>query len=182
MKKISSLLIITIFLACCDKDDNKKSSNPVDQLPPATQTGANTFGCLLDGQVFKPGLTSNSYNCFYQLVDGEYYFAVNASNQKAGILKDISIATNKRRIFESEILDLIDKTDGNASGSFYTSNSNTGTDDLMYTSKIHTGKLKITKLDFTKNVVSGTFWYDIKDSQGVVHQIREGRFDMQFTQ
>lgn len=45
----------------------------------------------------------------------------------------------------------------------------------------HTGELTITKLDFENNIVSGTFWYDIEDTQGVIHQIREGRFDMHFT-
>ncbi|MFC5981116.1 hypothetical protein [Flavobacterium salmonis] len=47
---------------------------------------------------------------------------------------------------------------------------------------MNTGELKITKLDFTNNIVSGTFWFDVKDDKGVLHQIREGRFDMQFTQ
>lgn len=34
----------------------KKSSNATDVpgLPPATQIGANTFGCLINGVVFKP--------------------------------------------------------------------------------------------------------------------------------
>lgn len=41
------------------------------------------------------------------------------------------------------------------------------------------GELKISKL--TSTIVSGTFWYDIIDYQGNLHQIREGRFDMQYT-
>ena len=181
MKKIIALLIITTFLACCNKDDNPEPAPPpISQLPPATQTGANTFGCLLDGEVFKPGITNNSYNCFYQLVDGEYYFNVSASNQKAGILKAIGIATEKKTISLGRTLNLLERISGNAYGTYYTGNSNTGTDDLMYTSQTQTGELKITKLDFTNNIVSGTFWYDVKDNQNVVHQIREGRFDMPY--
>ena len=30
-------------------------------------------------------------------------------------------------------------------------------------------------------IVSGTFWFDVIDFQGNLHQIREGRFDMQYT-
>jgi hypothetical protein len=182
MKKIISLLLITTFLACCNKDDNPIPTNPVNQLPPATQTGANTFGCLLDGEVFKPGLTNNSYNCFYQLVDGEYFFVVGASNQKNGILKSITIGTEKKSISLGETLNLFERINGNAYGAYYRGNSNTGTDELLYTSQINTGELKITKLDFTNNIVSGTFWFDVKDNKGVIHQIRNGRFDMQFTQ
>jgi len=48
------LLTISFFLlsSSCKKN---KPTNPVDQLPPETQTGANTFGCLINGEVFKPG-------------------------------------------------------------------------------------------------------------------------------
>ncbi|MEO6837649.1 MAG: hypothetical protein ABI185_04635 [Ginsengibacter sp.] len=48
---ISSLFFITLTGSKCKKD---KPINPVDQLPPATQSGANTFGCLIDGKVFLP--------------------------------------------------------------------------------------------------------------------------------
>ena len=50
------------------------------------------------------------------------------------------------------------------------------------TNSIQTGNLTITKLDQVNQVVSGAFWFDVKDSNGTVHQIREGRFDMQYTQ
>ena len=53
---------------------------------------------------------------------------------------------------------------------------------VSYTSQIYTGKLTITKLDPVNQIVSGTFWYNIQDTYGVVHHITDGRFDMQFTQ
>ena len=97
MKKIFLIIITTLFLACCSKNDSpSQTPTAVSQLPPATQTGANTFGCLLDGEIFKPGITNNSYNCFYQLVNGEYYFNVNANYKKNGILKSLGIATEKK--------------------------------------------------------------------------------------
>ena len=176
MKHIITLIFITTFLACCNKDDNPIPTNPVDQLPPATQTGANTFGCLIDGEIFKPGLTNNSYNCFYQLVDGEYYFLVTANNTKNNITKGIFVGTEKQTISQGQTLNLFERISGNAWGTYFLNS------DPFTTNTINTGELKITKLDFTNNIVSGTFWYDIKDSQNVVHQVRDGRFDMQFTQ
>ena len=71
---------------------------------------------------------------------------------------------------------------GKAYATYLIGNSYNGTNEIMYTSASNTGELKITKLDFTQNIVSGTFWYDVKDNQGVIHQIRDGRFDMHFTQ
>ena len=44
------LLPALLGLSQCKKND----PNPVDQLPPATQTGANTFGCLVNGQPWLP--------------------------------------------------------------------------------------------------------------------------------
>ncbi len=177
MKNLLLLFTALFILTSCDKDkDDDKPTNPIDQLPPVTQTGANTFGCLLDGEVFKPGITSNSYQCFYQYVNGGYYFNVNANNRSNGIYKGIIISTYKLEIAEGQILNLYERIEGNASGTL----SISGT--FNETSVTNTGELKITKLDFKNNIVSGTFWFDVKDDKGVLHQIREGRFDMQFTQ
>lgn len=76
MKKLT-LLIFSILLLACDKDD--KPANPIDQLPPATQTGAGTFGCLVNGVPYVDN--SGFFNCFYQLVDGEYYFGIQVEQQ-----------------------------------------------------------------------------------------------------
>src|SRR5690554_904281 len=56
MKKRHTLLLLLpllMLLLSCDKDDDKPA-DPVDQLPPATQTGANTAGCLVNGEPFTP--------------------------------------------------------------------------------------------------------------------------------
>jgi len=53
------LSIFFISIAGC----KKHKSNPIDQLPPATQTGANTLGFLLNGEPWTPkgwdGSTTN---------------------------------------------------------------------------------------------------------------------------
>lgn len=56
---------------------------------------------------------------------------------------------------------------------------NTG---FVYTNDMQTGELTITHLDLENQTVSGTFWFDVIDQNGDLKQIREGRFDMQFTQ
>ena len=47
--KNTLLLALLLLLIGCSSD-----SNPEDGLPAATQTGANTFGCLIDGKLYKP--------------------------------------------------------------------------------------------------------------------------------
>lgn len=71
-------LFFTLLLLCCCNNDDDGSTDPVDQLPPATQIGANTFGCFLDGEPFIPGDSTNPLDCQYQLIDGERYFQLQA--------------------------------------------------------------------------------------------------------
>ncbi len=44
-------LSLTLFSLTCKK---KLSTNPIENLPPATQEGKNTFGCLVNGELFIP--------------------------------------------------------------------------------------------------------------------------------
>jgi hypothetical protein len=58
-----------------------KQANPVDQLPPETQTGANTFACLVDGKVFKPKgdpFGGPLIKAQYQFVNGKQGFGISA--------------------------------------------------------------------------------------------------------
>ena len=54
MKKIPLLILLpflsSIFISCSED----KEADPLAKLPAISQTGANTFGCLVDGQVFYP--------------------------------------------------------------------------------------------------------------------------------
>ena len=176
MKNLLILLLTTFVLSCCNKDDDPQPVSELEKLPPATQTGANKIGCLLDSKAFLPGNYNNSKNCFYQFTGGEYYFVVGFDNKDSNFnLYGITVGTQKKQIQQSVNYDLFEHIDGNASG-IYTFNTLNN-----YTSNTHTGKLTITKLDTVNHIVSGTFWFDILDTYGVVHQIRDGRFDMQYT-
>ncbi|WKD86217.1 hypothetical protein KCTC32516_01578 [Polaribacter huanghezhanensis] len=52
--KTIALLLITFTLINCTKSDDQ------DQLPPITQTGANTFGAIVDGRAFVPKTSYSS--------------------------------------------------------------------------------------------------------------------------
>ncbi|MES2545286.1 MAG: hypothetical protein V4548_10400 [Bacteroidota bacterium] len=176
MKNLIFLCFVILTLSSCDKDDHK-TINPIDLLPPATQTGANKVGCLLDGKAFIPSHYNNATNCFYQFVDGDYYFVMAFGNEDDSFnLTDLGVGTRKKPIQEGETYDLYELNDGNTYGA-YTYNGFMPS----YTSHTHTGKLTITKLDRINYIVSGTFWYDVEDTYGVVHHITDGRFDFHYT-
>ena len=175
MRKLFLLILTTLALSCCNKEDDSPIAE-IDKLPQATQTGANTVGCLLDGKAFLPGNYNNATNCFYQFVNGEYFFVMAFDNRDNNSnLIGVSIGTQKKNIEQGLTYDLFELIDGNIYGG-YTFNTFENA-----TSQTHTGKLTITKLDEINHIVSGTFWFNVLDTYGVVHQIREGRFDMQYT-
>src|SRR5690606_9655491 len=177
LPKYILLIFLTSTISCCNKDDDNPPADPVDLLPPATQTGAGTFGCLLDGEVFLPGNVPNKLDCVYQFVNGGYYFSLQGSKRYSDnnvIL--IGLSTKRLEVFAHNTYILKENVDQNAHGTFVTNR------EIYYTSEMETGELTITKLDFDNHIVSGTFWFDVKDIDGVVHKIRDGRFDVRFTE
>lgn len=109
MKPITTLLFaFFVLLASCSEDDTPKS------LPPATQTGEGIFACLVNGEVFvhEDGLI----NCFYQYVDGGYYFHIAGKKEDSNGLFGISLATIKKEILEGQTYQLLKEVEGNALG------------------------------------------------------------------
>ena len=116
MKKNIFLLLLPLLLclAGCKKDDDQHT-NPVDQLPPATQTGAGTFAALVDGKPFIDH-SGGWFNCYYQYVDGGYYFNIRGVFQNQNTLDTFALGTESKTISEGETLELLEPSEGNASG------------------------------------------------------------------
>jgi len=170
MKNLFLLLLITTFLSGCERDD--------DTMPPITQTGAGTFACYVNGKLFKD--KSSPPHAMYELFEGKYYFSIGGEIKKTiNDLWVIHIRTENKIVSENETLPLIEWQEGNASGgggfripNFY---------GPVLTDSEYTGELTITKLDFEKQIVSGTFWFDLQHPvTGERIEIRQGRFDTTF--
>lgn len=168
------LLCLTIVTSCNNDDDQPQ--DPISQLPPATQTGERTFGALLDGEPFIPRGGINPLDCVYQLIDGEHFFNVQGNKQDEDFnLIALTLSTNALEIEEGNTYELVDNNPNNAFGGYFFGNG------FVYTDSNYIGELSITHLDLNAYTVSGTFWFDIIDQNGNLRQIREGRFDMPFT-
>jgi hypothetical protein len=180
MKNLILLLTLTLTLSCCNKDDNHFSSK--DQLPPETQTGANTVGCLVNGVVFLPkqsGLNS-ALECNYELINGKFYFNLRFSDYVNGI-KTVAVQTHdlNLQINQTYSLNVDTFTDPNilGGGGIYS----ISTLNHFSTNTIKTGELKITRLDLPNSIISGTFWFDaFNNSTNQSVEIRQGRFDMHY--
>ena len=178
MKTPINLLLIILFLSfnSCSQEDN--CENPTDCLPPATQTGAGTFGCLINGEPFVD--ISGRFNCFYQLVDGKYYFAIGAEDNDR-LPQNIYLSLNALELKEGKLYNLnLDIENSAYAGAGFT--FSIGDSFGVYTNSQNTGEMKITKFDLEKRIVSGTFSFKLEHPKtGEIVKITNGRFDSLFT-
>lgn len=177
MKNLILILLIVLAVTSCDKDGQIFASK--DKLPPETQTGANTVGCLVNGKVFLPhqqGISS-PVNCYYQFVKGEYYFTLAFGDMRGTGIEDVNIFTAKTvlTVGQTYLLNQGYGPDKGGGAEYYTDLNNIFNTDL-----INIGELKITRIDVSKSIVSGKFWFDAVNAKGEKVEIREGRFDWNY--
>lgn len=119
---------------------------------------------------------SGNFNCFYQLVDGEYYFSISA--QFDSFIKGIGIGSQNITIQETETYPLIEIGQNNFSADIFID-----TENNFETDSNTPGNITISRLNLNSNVVSAKFEFTATDPDtGTVYEITEGRFDAQFTQ
>ena len=180
------LLIIT--LASCSSNDNDNGFTPT--LPPITQTGENTFGCYIDGELLVPrdgtGYYGGSDDGMLTSVSGD------APNW---IYKDISVHDYKsgtNGIMDIHFVDLHE----NGEGTFNINESNCEKriwanatinircrmNEKWYCSIEDTGTMTITRYDYNNRIFSGTFSCSAvnRDDPDDIVEITEGRFDIKW--
>lgn len=174
---IFSLFFISLTASECKKH---KPGNPVDQLPPATQTGAGTIGFLANGQAFTTIYPKVYATYIFTTQDG-YSLGINAK----GIINDnkwvLNIVSDSLQIEQNKIY----LFNNNLGYGFTAKNSFGGgyiTTQIYITKPYLQGQLYISHLDSIKQIVSGTFWFDATDtvSNDLVH-VTDGRFDLHYT-
>jgi hypothetical protein len=183
--KLNSVLIFSVLLSIsvgCNKD--KPEPEPKElELPPATTSGNNTFGCKINGKVFVP-----NGNFYYRAINRPAYFI------EDGILgitvRNIYDFENrivihlffKEAIFEPIIIENFTFLEGQGVQEYgdtiidgvETSFSRWyNTDTTMYR------KIEITRLDVSTGIVSGLFEFNVLDPKTEKRiSITEGRFDL----
>lgn len=174
MKKLFFLILFSLSILACKERD----ADP-NVLPAATQTGANTAGCLVDGKVW---VASKKY--IYPIGGAGTY--VENVNNVCKITLDLRNVSNESRILikaiisdfelnKEYIVPINNQMDYNICS--YSPSLN-----VFYTSVLpnYTGKLKITRLDIQNQIISGTFEFKAVDNNGNIVNITDGRFDKKF--
>ncbi len=184
-----SVLACSFFLFTvnsCKKHKNNVQSE-LSKLPPETQSGANTFGCLINGIAFLPkgsGFSGPKLSCSYienTTSQTGYFFNLSANDfSNPNDFPSVGIFTDSVQILP-EIFLLSEKfVAGKSYGQYgrYIIGQNP---DLYNTNSIVTGELTRKYLDEINQIVSGTFWFNAVDKNADTIKITDGRFDMKFT-
>ena len=181
-------MIMLCFASC---SSCKKDVAPVDQLPPETQTGANTAGALINGVAWMP--TGKSGVPATRPINGGYfgpYINVPKYSVWLRMYKDDrtsmelfvqSVDKPGRYPLSFDTTNDIGGTPNSKSFGFYVINGKMLNDpDYNYiTTSTKTGYVNFTKVDTTNQLLAGTFEFDAIDNpSGKTIKITGGRFDI----
>jgi hypothetical protein len=170
----------------CEKDKNIPE---IDKLPPPTQTGADTFGCLVNGKAFLPRksgwfsgpVLQGQYQYLTQNGQTGNYFALTADDQKTyaneirGVFLTAKCVDLEVKTYTLDENDKLFKLAGGYDILDESLNFNTFSTNL-----VNKGELTITRFDDANQIMSGTFWFDAVNKDGVKVEVRDGRFDVHF--
>jgi hypothetical protein len=175
MKTLINLLLMVLLISfnSCSKQDD--CDNPVDCLPPATQTGEGTIGCLINGEVFKPGgsqFSGPTQQVSYDFVNGGYSFGLSANHRDSN--KSIRIFIGNEVINQGDTFILSTRGEFSNYGEYKNGL------DRNFTNEDNIGEITFVKFDNINGIVSGNFWFDAMNEDGEVVEIRDGRFDMKY--
>ncbi|MFT5821644.1 MAG: hypothetical protein ACI8ZM_002898 [Crocinitomix sp.] len=187
-KLLKSIVYFTLVMLAfsCEKPPEPEPVPQDPVMPALTNTGANTFGCYIDDELFVANegpsvwsipAISGSFDeeSRYLVVQGTRYSGNGAAEEV--VSDDIrfratindNTSSYSYEIFEGGILGY--------------SNLGGGRCDYYYETKPDIGAVTITHLDEVKNVISGTFnikLYNDECDQNTFMTITEGRFDFRY--
>lgn len=196
MKNLLLLILLLIAIGCGrSSSDNEESVQ--DKLPEATQTGANTAGCYINGKLLIPkngsqaiggspayGLTTGAGNNFHPPTIGNDYEYFRIANLKDNDGNEIYLHLNNMSQGLGEYIV------GQSNGEYFPINNNVphiiahirDSNNLIHTyySSDNSGKIIIKKFDYYEGIYSGTFSATLynKDNPSEKTQITDGRFDV----
>lgn len=169
---------ITIMVGC-KKEDSLQDE--LSKLPPATQTGANTFGCLINGKVFVPkgynGTGTPNPNRQIDIgLSGLPYFNITASQldkehvSQGNIFISVGHITGSGEYFYPDDFNFLAgwKPLGNCGIIAF--------DTTIY----KWGYAILTKYDLTNRIISGIFNFKYKTLTCDTVYVTDGRFDFKF--
>ncbi len=168
MKKgIFYLSLIILMVVSCSKPD---CDNPLDCLPEVTRTGKDTFGCLVEGIIFKPsgtGIGASGLDAYYSNTGEIESLSISAINKKQNNGVNLVIQDNIESGTTYELGNRIEDSYAlfNDGSSYATFEASSGTITINY-------------FDRENGIISGVFSFKAQNESGEIVEVTEGRFDL----
>lgn len=171
MKHISLITILLLILTSSSNCKKNKLSE-LDKLPPITQTGANTFGCLINGKAYLPGGWDGNHSNYRVFIDGiDSSLDIRTYNLETTL--KLQLTFGAMGLYTGLNIPFVNKgTTILGIANIY--NCYIPVNDSVY----RQGELKISRFDLQNGVVSGEFNCIIyKQACTDTVRITNGRFD-----
>jgi hypothetical protein len=166
-------LILVILSACegCDKEDPKPLTE-LEKLPPATQEGKYTFGCLVNGKALTNRTTLETV-AIYQIG----ILQIGLSNETE---PEQNIGISLTEQVTPLTVGNYDLVLTSAARAVYSKYQDGMPLCLYFDTDILNGNLEITKFDKINYILSGLFEFTSVNSQCDTLKVTDGRFDFKY--
>ena len=182
----SFLLFVLFTLLVAGKC--RKEQTPLEQLPPETQTGANTMGCLVNGKPWLPDTRDNGgiprlkavnakfWNTNDQLLF-TFYRQRNPDNHGLTIFIKGFTGTGVYNMNQTSRIIGLPGSYGPLNNYLSFFDDNAG--KVYVTNENYTGDVRITYYNALNKIISGTFQFTAQNGNGSSDAVivTEGRFD-----
>jgi len=174
------IICCTLFSNSCKKDSTTNNNNDnIPGLPPATQTGANTFGCLVNGVPwvpqgsngtnnlsidYDPGFNNGIFN-----ISARNFLSVNGERIVIGLLDSLNFTKPPQKY---------DLSNSSLFRAIFMSNCII--ESWKPQVKVFSGSLTINTLNSQLNIIAGTFEFHMTKDFCDTIKITHGRFDFKF--
>ena len=180
MNKLVPLLALALLApaAGCKRADPQPPApppTPLSLLPPETQTGQRTFGCLVNGQAWTPAGNPFGGPIFTaQYFNQQLTISAGRTATIGGQRIDQGIEINAKKVQQRGTFMLVDSTNNFANIIDLVKNC------TYYTKPVRPGTLEITRLDLVNRIVSGRFAFTLETPGCGKIVVTDGRFDSPF--
>ena len=177
LQKLPLYLALVLLTQCSKCKNDPRPVDPVSQLPPATQTGANTFGCLVNGQAYTPSGYNGTPNYAVVYDPGfqggtldvrSYRYPAPGKSQYL-VVGGVNISRTGTYPFSPA-----------QAGAFFTDEFRSSPCDDYHSNRAgttSTGSITLTRLDLQAGVISGTFAFTLAQPGCDTIKVTQGRFD-----
>jgi hypothetical protein len=182
------LLALALLLAQCKKKEPDPTppipADPLAALPAETQTGAGTFGCLVNGKPYKGPFSSSARGDWQSATR----LAIGSDTNLDGLRTAAGITMHtilEGKLINGQVFTLIPSTNPHT---IFSSSRNEFTGDAdgnipcYYSGNyIKTGQVTLTKFDGPNRIASGRFAFTLYEPGGCdTLKVTNGCFDVKF--